>query len=77
MIAFGCAITKPDVYRRCAEAGIRVAEEDTSVVVALSSVGSIFASYNAVMDRARELADLEALVLVHQDTEIVDADFCG
>ncbi len=42
----------------------------------MPSVGSIFASYNALIDRARACEDLEALVLVHQDAEIVDADFC-
>jgi hypothetical protein len=61
---------------RCAEVGIQTAAEPDSAVLAVPSVGSIFASYNAVIDRAREIDDLEALVLVHQDTEIVDHDFC-
>jgi hypothetical protein len=76
MIAFGSAITKPDVYRRCAEPGIRLAAEPDSEVYALDSVGSIFQSYNALIDRAAEREDLEALVLIHQDAEIVDDDFC-
>ena len=77
MIAFGSAITKRDVYDRCARPGIaRVAEPD-SVVLDLDSIGSIFASYNAVLERAATLPDLEALVLLHQDTEIVSADFCA
>jgi Glycosyltransferase like family len=77
MIAFGSSITKPDVYRDCAQRGIeRVAESD-SEVFALPSVGPIFASYNAVLDRAAERDDLEALVLVHQDTEIVESTFCA
>jgi hypothetical protein len=77
MIAFGSAITKPEVFERCARRGIaRVAEPD-SVVVDLPSVGSIFASYNAVLERAGELEDLEALVLLHQDAEIVSEDFCA
>ena len=76
MIAFGTSITKPDVFRRCAEPGIvRVAEPD-SLVLELPAVGSIFKSYNALLDRAAEHDDLEALVLVHQDTELVDHDFC-
>jgi glycosyl transferase family 2 len=77
MIAFGCAITKPDVYRRCAERGIRLAREPDSEVIELPAAGSIFQSYNALLDRARDLDGLEALVLVHQDTEIVDRDFCA
>jgi Glycosyltransferase like family len=76
MIAFGTAITKPEVFRRCAEPGIRRAAEPDSEVLALPATGSIFHSYNALLDRAAMYADLEALVLVHQDAEIVDADLC-
>ena len=43
----------------------------------MPSIGSIFESYNALLDQAAERDDLEALVLVHQDAEIVDADFCA
>ncbi len=77
MIAFGCSITKPDQFRRCAEPGIRRAADGDSVRYALPAVGSIARSYNALLDRAIERADLEALVLVHQDAEIVDADLCA
>ena len=77
MIAFGCAITKPDQFQRCAEPGIRRAEEPGSERYVLPSVGSIAESYNATLDRAAERDDLEALVLVHQDAEIVDADLCA
>ena len=77
MIAFGCAITKPEVYARGAQSGITLAAEPDSEVLALPSIGSIFASYNAVIERAAQCPDLEALVLLHQDTEIVTADFCA
>jgi Glycosyltransferase like family len=77
MFAFGSAITKPEVYRRSAEPGIRRAAEPDSEVYALPSIGSLFESYNALLDRAAEREDLEALVLVHQDAEIVDEGFCG
>ena len=43
----------------------------------LPAVGSIARSYNALLDRAAERDDLEALVLLHQDAEIVDADLCA
>jgi hypothetical protein len=76
LIAFGCAITKPDVYRAAAEVGIRQAAEPDSEILAGPSIGPIFHSYNALIERAARCADLEALVLVHQDTEIVDHDFC-
>jgi Glycosyltransferase like family len=77
MIAFGCAVTRPDVYRECAALGIARAAEPDSAVFDGPSAGTIFQSYNALLDRAAALDGLEALVLVHQDAEIVDADFCA
>ena len=40
------------------------------------SMDSLFRNYNLLLEKAGERADLEALVLVHQDTELVDPDFC-
>jgi hypothetical protein len=77
MIAFGASITRLDVYRACAEPGIRRAAEADSVVYDLPSIGSIFRSYNALLDRAAAQEDLEALVLVHQDAEIMSPDLCA
>ncbi len=77
MIAFGSSITSEDVYARCAEPGIRRASEPDSAVLARPASGTIFASYNHVLDEAAELDDLEALVLLHQDAEIVDPRFCS
>jgi hypothetical protein len=77
MIAFGSAITRPDVYDRCARPGIERVREPDSVVLDLASVGSLFASYNAILERAAALDELEALVLLHQDTEIVTPNFCA
>lgn len=76
MIAFAAATTKPDVYRRCAEPGIARAAEANSEIRAMASIGTIFASYNALLDEFAERADLEALVLIHQDAEIIEPDFC-
>jgi hypothetical protein len=77
MIVFASSITKPELYRRCAEPGIRRAAESDSEVWAVPAIGSIFRSYNALLDRAAERDDVEALVLVHQDAEIVSPDFCA
>jgi hypothetical protein len=77
LIAFASAVTKPDVYRRTAEPGIRRVAETDSEIIAAGSVGSIFASYNTLLERASGLDGLEALVLLHQDTEIMDPDFCA
>ncbi len=76
MIVFGSPITKPDIYRRCAEPGIRRAAEPDSVVRATPSVGSLFQSYNTLLDDVAALPGVEALVLLHQDTEIADPNFC-
>jgi hypothetical protein len=76
MIAFASSVTKPDVYARCAERGITRAVEPDSEVVAEPATGAIATSYNALLDRFAGRDDLEALVLLHQDTEIVDPDFC-
>lgn len=76
MIAFGSSITKPDVYRRCAEPGLRRIAEPDSEIVQMEAVGSIFRSYNALLERFVGRPGLEALVLVHQDAEIVEPNFC-
>jgi GT2 family glycosyltransferase len=76
MIAFGVAITEVQDYRHYAEPGIKLAAEPDSEVIAQQSMGSLFRNYNLMLDQAAELPGLEALVLLHQDTEIVDPDLC-
>lgn len=77
MIAFASSVTKPDVYARCAKVGIERAAESDSEVVAAEASGPISRSYNALLDRFAGRDDVEAVVLLHQDTEIVDPDFCA
>ncbi len=77
MIAFGSSITEPETYERCAQKGIELAAEPDSEILAYGAAGSIFRSYNLLLDQAAKLEGLEALVLVHQDAEIVDPDFCA
>lgn len=77
MIAFGCSILSPELYKQCAERGIQRAREPDSEVFALQGGGSIFQSYNLILDRAATCDELEALVLVHEDAEILDIDFCS
>jgi Glycosyltransferase like family len=76
MIVFGSAITDSDAYEQYAKSGIRLASESDSVVLAYPSAGSLFRNYNLLLDKAAEFDDLEALALIHQDTELVDSDFC-
>jgi hypothetical protein len=77
MIVFASSITDPDLYRRCAEPGVRVAAERDSEVIANAAAGSLFRSYNLILDSVAGRDDLEALVLLHQDAEIVDPEFCA
>jgi hypothetical protein len=78
MIAFASAITNDEIYTRCALKGFELAAEEDTEILGYPANGSIFRSYNALLNRAIELFGpdgLEALVLVHQDAEIVDPDF--
>ena len=76
MIIFGTAVTDDEQYRRYAQPGLAVATEPGSEVIAHQSMGSLFRNYNLLLEQAGQRDDLEALVLVHQDTELVDHDFC-
>ncbi len=76
MIGFGSSITAPEVYERCAQRGFRLVAEPDSTVYSQPAAGSIFRSYNLILEQAAGHDDLEALVLVHQDAEIVDGGFC-
>jgi hypothetical protein len=77
MIVFASSITDSELYRTCAEPGIRLAAEPDSEVIANAAAGSIFRSYNLIMDSVAEREDLEALVLLHQDSELASPDFCA
>jgi GT2 family glycosyltransferase len=76
MIAFGCPITKGGLYERYAAPGIELVAEPDSEVFAYQSGGSIFRAYNTLMGMAAKRDDLEALALIHQDSEITDPEFC-
>ncbi|HWE07851.1 MAG TPA: glycosyltransferase [Solirubrobacteraceae bacterium] len=76
MIVFASAVTSPQIYAACAAPGISLAAEPDSETLAFTAQGSIFASYNAIMDQSAGMPGLEALVLLHQDAEITDPRFC-
>src|SRR3954464_14805363 len=77
MIAFGCPITNGRTYLQYAEPGIELVKEPDSEVFAYQSAGSIFRTYNLLFDLVKDRDDLEALVLLHQDAEITDPEFCS
>lgn len=77
MIAFGACVSAQDLYRRYAKPGVERAAESDSRRFIYRTARTIPATYNLILDRAAALPDLEALVLVHEDAEIVEADFCA
>lgn len=77
MIVFASAMTDPEAYRRYARPRIRMAAEPDSKIHAFAAVGSVCRSYNLLLERAALEPGLEALVLVQQDVEILDPNFCG
>lgn len=76
MIVFASSITDPEMYAKAAERGIGVAAEPDSEIMAHAAAGSLFRSYNLILDGLAERDDFEAVVLLHQDAEITDPDFC-
>jgi glycosyl transferase family 2 len=77
LIAFGVAISGAEAYRRYGQPGVRRASEPDSEVFAYAAVEPIGRTYNLILDAAAQRQDLEALVLVHPHTEIVDERFCS
>jgi hypothetical protein len=77
LIAFGSSISGAEAYRRYAEPGIRRAAEPDSQILAYAAVEPVARTYNLILDAASRLDDLEALVLVHPHTEILQPDFCA
>jgi Glycosyltransferase like family len=77
LIAFGSSISGAEAYRRYAEPGVRLAAEPDSEVFAFAAVEPVGRTYNLVLEAAAAREDLEALVLVHPHTEIVDPAFCA
>lgn len=77
MIAFGSSMASPEAFARLARPGIERAAEPDSQIYPLQAAGSIFRTYNLICEKAAAFDDLEALVLVHEDAEIVDPRFCA
>jgi hypothetical protein len=76
VIMFASAVTDFTAYERYAVPGIDRVKESDSLVMVHRSIGSVFRNYNFILGEARKRDDLEALVLIHQDAELVDSNFC-
>src|SRR5919106_271997 len=77
MIAFAACVGSEEKFRRCALPGLRLAAEPDSLVIEATTGHSIFEAYNEVLDAVGGREDLEALVLLHEDVEITDPQFCA
>ena len=77
MIAFAACVGSEEKYRSFAEPGLRLVCEPDSLIAEATTDTSIFGAYNEVLDALAGRDDLEALVVLHEDLEIVDSDFCG
>ena len=77
MLAFAVCVGSEEKYRLYAQQGIEFAAEPDSVVAEVTTDRSIFEAYNEVLDALADADGLEALVLLHEDAEIIDAEFCA
>jgi glycosyl transferase family 2 len=75
LIAYGCAISDPRRFERCALVGIERARQPSAPLYEVRGSDSLFSAYNAILDLAREGSRIEALVLVHEDTTVLDSRF--
>lgn len=77
MIAFGSSVANAEAYAAYARAGVQRAREPDSLVFPYQSGDSLARVYNLILEHVAPRDDLEALVLHHQDVELVGPDFCG
>jgi glycosyl transferase family 2 len=72
MIGFAVCIGSEEKFAHIAEPGIQAVAEHDSIVAELTDSSSIFAAYNEALDVLSEREDLEAVVLLHEDVQLVD-----
>ena len=74
MFAFATAVSNESIYENVAHRGIRRVAEPDSVVLTRRRM-SLADAYNQMLDEAGDIDRLEALVMMHQDTELRDPAF--
>jgi hypothetical protein len=77
MIAFAACVGTPAKLAAYAAPGLSRAMEPDSVFAELTTDRSIHEAYNEALEHFAAIDGLEALVLLHEDTELLDADFCA
>jgi GT2 family glycosyltransferase len=77
MIAFGVAVASQEKFERWAQPSVQRMAEPDSLLIVRSGFDSIQQPYNEILDEAASHRDLEALVLLHEDVELVDPRLCA
>jgi hypothetical protein len=76
VIAFAACVGSPDKLSRFAAPGLHRAMEPGCVFAELTTERSIHEAYNEALEHFAGYEELEALVLLHEDCELLDPDFC-
>ena len=74
MIAYAACIGDREKYATICLPGLLRVTTDDDLIIEATHPTSIFTAYNEVLDAVRDRDDLEALVLLHEDTEILGTD---
>jgi hypothetical protein len=77
VIAFAACGADQEKLSRFAAPGLQRAMEPGAVFAELSTDTSIHEAYNEALEHFAGYEDLEALVLLHEDAELLDHDFCA
>ncbi|WP_298339741.1 glycosyltransferase [Ferrimicrobium sp.] len=72
MFVVGVCIGDESAYQQIALRSLLAGDLHDSVLIEMRNQVSIHAAYNAVLQQARELPELEGVILVHQDLEMRD-----
>lgn len=73
-VYYGVCIGTEEKYRRCAVPGLELVGAMGRTIESRDN-DSIFPAYNGILDEVRDKPDLEALVLLHEDLELLDPNF--
>jgi 2-polyprenyl-3-methyl-5-hydroxy-6-metoxy-1,4-benzoquinol methylase len=75
VIAYAACVGSPEKFQKICLPGLQRVVQPDDLVIKTEHERSIFAAYNEVLDAVRDRDDLEALVLLHEDTEVTDPGF--
>jgi hypothetical protein len=76
VIAFAACVADDAKFTNFARPGLRRAMEPGSPFAELTTTTSIHEAYNEALEHFATVDDLEALVLLHEDVELFDPNFC-